>query len=541
MVTADQGNHCNPPRFDIDIGCPIGHPMSIATLRDSILTLGVRSDATTGYDPYYDTPRPPSPPGDYVEAYFPHSGGNWPTFFGKKFAADFTGPADPHWAFKVGCTLGSGLLVLAWDNSSISALPEAYHIFMRDSAAGININLRSQNFYSFQYSGTRGFSIWTEFDAVYIPVSPRWNIVSVPRITADSSKSVIFPTSTSEAFAYDGKYTSKNKLENGTGYWLKFGYQQSVLIAGTSLTHLSVPLATGWNLIGTIDRPVPAPSGGVLASEFFGYEGSYQRADTLKPGEGYWVKASFGGFLILDASQATEEKYVRFPDLQEISSFTITDEHNSREVLYLAERQSIPRNSACELPPLPPCGSFDARFSSQKYLEAYDAGAEITGFTVLLQAEYYPLKITADVKDPLVIMTISSTDDKSITDSKVLGRGSDIIVSNHTEKLSIKIIPKTKLIRAFKLEQNYPNPFNPSTLIGYQLPERAFIKIRITDVLGREISSIASGIQDAGYHAITIEGETLKLQSGVYFCTLEAMGIDTRLRYSDTKKIIYIK
>lgn len=41
---------------------------------------------------------------------------------------------------------------------------------------------------------------------------------------------------------------------------------------------------------------------------------------------------------------------------------------------------------------------------------------------------------------------------------------------------------------SFLLEQNYPNPFNPSTTISYQLGKPSFIRIKIYDVLGQEIS-----------------------------------------------------
>ena len=48
-----------------------------------------------------------------------------------------------------------------------------------------------------------------------------------------------------------------------------------------------------------------------------------------------------------------------------------------------------------------------------------------------------------------------------------------------------KILPSE-----FKLEQNYPNPFNPSTIIKFGIPERTNVKIKIYDLLGREVTTL---------------------------------------------------
>ncbi|MCJ7554886.1 MAG: hypothetical protein MUO34_13500, partial [Ignavibacteriaceae bacterium] len=42
----------------------------------------------------------------------------------------------------------------------------------------------------------------------------------------------------------------------------------------------------------------------------------------------------------------------------------------------------------------------------------------------------------------------------------------------------------------YNLSQNYPNPFNPRTTIEYQIPELSFVKIKVYDVLGSEVSTL---------------------------------------------------
>jgi Zn-dependent metalloprotease len=86
---------------------------------------------------------------------------------------------------------------------------------------------------------------------------------------------------------------------------------------------------------------------------------------------------------------------------------------------------------------------------------------------------------------------------------------------------------------AFELSQNYPNPFNPATKIDYLLPQRAYIKIKVFDVLGREVYILANGIYEAGKHEIEFNGTNLP--SGVYFYNL------TSGSNSVTKKLLLLK
>jgi hypothetical protein len=74
-----------------------------------------------------------------------------------------------------------------------------------------------------------------------------------------------------------------------------------------------------------------------------------------------------------------------------------------------------------------------------------------------------------------------------------------------------------------ELEPNYPNPFNPSTVIRYALDRRARVRLDVTDVLGRKVAALESGIKEAGDHAAAWNAEGLG--SGVYIVTLEAEGL----------------
>lgn len=72
----------------------------------------------------------------------------------------------------------------------------------------------------------------------------------------------------------------------------------------------------------------------------------------------------------------------------------------------------------------------------------------------------------------------------------------------------------------FLLEQNYPNPFNPTTTIAYQLPTSSWVRLKVYDMLGREIRMIVSERQSAGYQSARFDAG--EMPSGVYFYRLQA-------------------
>ncbi|MBF8295957.1 MAG: hypothetical protein HW389_2502, partial [Bacteroidetes bacterium] len=79
--------------------------------------------------------------------------------------------------------------------------------------------------------------------------------------------------------------------------------------------------------------------------------------------------------------------------------------------------------------------------------------------------------------------------------------------------------------REFQLHQNYPNPFNPATTISFDLPSAFLVSLKIYDLLGVEIVTLASGMFQSGTHAVTWSPRGLP--SGIYFCRLSAINRDS--------------
>jgi hypothetical protein len=77
------------------------------------------------------------------------------------------------------------------------------------------------------------------------------------------------------------------------------------------------------------------------------------------------------------------------------------------------------------------------------------------------------------------------------------------------------------------LKQNFPNPFNPVTQIDFFLSANGKVKLRIFDLLGREVVCLLNREIEAGEHSVVWDASGYP--SGVYFCRLEdGMSIQTK-------------
>jgi hypothetical protein len=100
---------------------------------------------------------------------------------------------------------------------------------------------------------------------------------------------------------------------------------------------------------------------------------------------------------------------------------------------------------------------------------------------------------------------------------------------NYSDEIEVNIFT----VKDFALYQNYPNPFNPSTTISFQLPEAAYVKLKVYDAIGTEIETIAEGNFPAGVHEILFDAQ--KLSSGIYLYRFDSGS------YKSTNKMVLMK
>ncbi|MBN1895425.1 T9SS type A sorting domain-containing protein [bacterium] len=71
----------------------------------------------------------------------------------------------------------------------------------------------------------------------------------------------------------------------------------------------------------------------------------------------------------------------------------------------------------------------------------------------------------------------------------------------------------------FLLLQNFPNPFNPETTLSYMLNGSGPVRVTVTSLNGRKISTLVNGFQPAGRHEVRFDGSDLP--GGLYLCRLQ--------------------
>jgi len=111
---------------------------------------------------------------------------------------------------------------------------------------------------------------------------------------------------------------------------------------------------------------------------------------------------------------------------------------------------------------------------------------------------------------------------------KIRAKDSQNYYSNYSDEVANRAEYMHKEVVAEKTEatgkdnfvlSNYPNPFNPSTSIVFTLNKNAFVKLKIYDILGREVGNLLNEYREMGSYTFSFNGSFLS--SGIYLCRLE--------------------
>ena len=345
-----------------------------------------------------------------------------------------------------------------------------------------------------------------------------WNMVGLPLIVEDTNVMSVFPDAVENTMYLFGEngYEQEQNLELGSGYWVRFDEQGSNTIFGELVYEIDVSLMEHWNMIsgGSVSGGVFIdPSELIVPNTLYSFtENGYDNANSIEPGLGYWVR-SYGNGLITISSGGGSAKLAGQGHTILKNANTISFNGSS---LYFGIQ--IPEKDilSYSLPPKPPLGSFDVRFSDDtKIMDEYGMIELMKGSDRLKIA--YDIKALPGENYDWILSNILTEEQFTLKEI-----GTIDLFGNYSD---FELRKKIGLPKAFSLSQNYPNPFNPVTQIYFELPSDEFVSLRIYNLKGEEIKKLVSDIYQVGVHMVEWNGTNHNNQpvsSGVYIYSLES-------------------
>jgi hypothetical protein len=366
-----------------------------------------------------------------------------------------------------------------------------------------------------------------------VNIANGWNMVSIPGLhPTDQNVSTwwAFRDPGANVFRYAGGYQSVTTAVPGTGYWMKHAGARTYNTgdewpAGgiAVVPHAPLTAASGWNLFGGYELSVTAANvttipAGLQSGPIYKYSGGYQTATTLDPGYGYWIKLNAAGQIIIPESMAKGEVVEYFPE--NWGRIILTDATGINYTLYAVKGEV--NLDDYELPPAPPTGMFDIRFSSGRIAEDINGAIK----TIEMSGVTYPLTVRVENMD------IRLMDETGKTINVNLKAGEDIVISDASV---MKLMVSGELIPAqYALEQNYPNPFNPSTVIEFSLPENVGnVKLSIYNALGEKVAELVNTALTAGKYQYQWNAQNVA--TGMYIYELRTD------KFVSVKKMVLLK
>lgn len=371
---------------------------------------------------------------------------------------------------------------------------------------------------------------------VDVPVPAGWGLKSNPVVTLEDSVRQLFPSSLydhSYSFTMAAGYQQQHRMLNGTGYWVKFPSADTVQVPGTIILEDTIPVGTGWNIIGSLS--IPLDTAEIVwsppdnrTSVYQSYDNGYAADSRIIPGKAYWVKARTGGYLVLSAIGSPPRIVVEKP-VESISTFKIADAAGASQMLYIRTGDSETPLTMFELPPQAPEGAFHVRFESNRMMEETPAVGE-SHFAILLSSVVYPVTLSWELASPDQVCSLSGD---NMPDRSITGSGEMIL----EDPAIRRIVIGTQTVghpAVFDLLQNYPNPFNPVTQIRFSVAVEAPTRLTVFNLLGQEVATLFHDNARSGqFYDVTLDAASLA--SGVYFYQLRSGSM------SMVKKLMVVK
>jgi len=359
---------------------------------------------------------------------------------------------------------------------------------------------------------------------------------------------MIFPTAW-PIYKFSGSYQLVDVLESGPGYWAKFDEPtQTVEFEGLPIPSFTIPVVSGWNLIGSISYRLPVPliysePPGIIIGKYRYVQGvgnvNLTARDSLKPGVGYWFKTNSAGDIILDINAIPHD--TKEIDLSNSDKFVITDSDGNSQTLYVSniDIDTSLANLNTDMPPLFPELNFDSRFEYGDLVKKVSSDSGLIDINILVQTNSLPVNLSWEINPDNGI-------NYSFIGDSITGKVSNILVEAGNTSFSrlnnsrIQLFANVNKTNAkqllpveFVLEQNYPNPFNPATKIKFAVPKESQVYLSVFNILGEKVVELKNEIMKPGYYEVSFNPVTLA--SGFYIYQLIADD------FISSKKMILLK
>lgn len=357
-----------------------------------------------------------------------------------------------------------------------------------------------------------------------------WNLVSAnvqPNIEEFSFEDVVAPLVDADilmlAKDHEGNFyypqLGFNQIENWDGlqgYYLKVARPTEIVISGEVIvTDMEIPLSEGWNLVSYLPRRSIDPR--------FALSGLGENLDMVKDGEGRFYIPAWdfscmntmmeGSGYLIKVDEETDLVYQQ----ENLASRELSDYNESpwiepefntgsnMSLLVKADPSEIGNN-----------------------IQAVTSGGLIAGQGVVSANGYAALALWGD--DPSTSNIEGFVDGEAISLELVFSQTSGFVdfttLAGKTEQWTdngwgVVQISSSTVPGTFELISAYPNPFNSSINIKYGLYQTTDVSLKIFDISGREVYSMANKSQKTGVHTVSWDGTLFS--TGMYFLKIESI------------------
>lgn len=495
---------------------------SISQQNRRILTFGVTSSASDGWDPGLDIRAIPVP-SSQVDGYFHLDDPAYPLY--SRLERDMRGPAPLPivWTGHAASPI-AGTVTCRWNSGHFP--PGAIFMTYEDGGITRTINMKRVSEVTFDTE--------TEFTIVYnqpelgrweMITCPGWNLISFPFVAGEAATiREMVPHAITDGYWYDPAifgYATALYPEPGKGYWVFCTAGDTFHIGGMLVDVAQMDIRTGWNLIGmpyvsTGTLPIGAlitEPDVVVPSNIYGFDacgtGAYFTPTEFEVGGGYWLLSTANAFMTIEGDSEAP-KALPMPEPEWTFAMRIGDMPYVIGIDDRAESGIDAFDRA--IPPHDPDGGTmfggvaEGLFLSRDIRPSKNAGFDIEADGQFLS--WNPSDIPSGFE--LILHNGRSTLDMRTTNGATLSDNAKIVVH--------RVLPDRP-----ELYSAVPNPFNPATEIKFAVPEAGRAELAVYDLMGRRVSLIVNGEIDAGVHSVIWDGMSdsgVEMPSGMYFYRL---------------------